>query len=336
MNPHEQIEQAAALWVVRLERGLTAAEQDEFIDWLTADPRHAKELDLQKQGWDRLDLIADWRPEHCATANRDLLAPRSTPARRRHYFRPALGLAAVLVLGLFLLPRLRSIDPVAVAPTPIALIEERRLEDGTVVSINRGARLSVHYNEMERRIELSQGEAHFQVAHNPARPFIVAANGIAVRAIGTAFNVRLDDAGVEVLVTEGRVGVQNVTSSTEADHADDAIQLSAGQRAVVGLRTSSSPQVEELSPASIAEVLAWQPRLLEFDHAPLAEIVRELNRRNAPIRITIADRQLDQQPLNASIRSDNIEGFVRLLEGGFRVQVDRAGEVITLRTAAPR
>lgn len=335
MNPGEHIEQTAALWVVRLERGLTGAEQDEFIDWLTADPRHAEELDLQKQGWDRLNLIADWRPEHGATPNRDLLAPRSG-ARRRHLLWPAIGLAASLALGFILLPRAPAPDTESSPSAPIALIEERRLDDGTVVSLNRGAQLSMHYSERERRVELTHGEAHFQVAHNPAIPFVVAANGVAVRAIGTAFNVRLDGAGVEVLVTEGRVGVESVIHAPGGAPPVNPIQLTAGQRAVVDLRANLRPQVTELSPASIAEVLAWQPRLLEFDHAPLAEIVRELNRRNAPIRIAIADRQLEQQPLNASIRSDNIEGFVRLLESGFRVQVERTGEVITLRAAVPR
>src|SRR5204863_5888557 len=79
--------------------------------------------------------------------------------------------------------------------------------DGSVVELNRGAVVSAHFTASERRMRLVSGEANFKVAKDPQRPFVVEARGVAVRAVGTAFNVRIDAVSVEVLVTEGVVNV---------------------------------------------------------------------------------------------------------------------------------
>lgn len=334
MNADDEIEKSAAQWVVRLERGLSAAEQDEFIDWLTADPRHGDELNVQKAGWNRLNLLADWRPEHGSQPNCDLLAP--PPLSREKRWRPIAGfatvaLAAALAIGIFLGTDRRPSAPMA--PPPIALIQQRTLEDGSIVTLNRGAEIAVRYSALERRIELVRGEAHFEVAKNPALPFIVAAEGVAVRAVGTAFKVRLDRSAVEVLVTEGRVGV---TPGPAGPVNTPPLQLGPGDRTVVSLVNPIIPRVTAVSPDDIASSTAWQPRLLEFNDAPLASIVAEFNRSNAPIRIELADVELEHRLLNTAIRSDNVEGFVRLLEAGFGIQTVRAGNLIVLRRAEAR
>jgi transmembrane sensor len=216
MKAPEKVEFEAALWVVRLERGLTAAEQDAFLDWLRADSHHGEALTQQKAGWTRIDLLADWRPMHGARPNRDLLAPppRGVVSRwRRHaaWFIPgALAAAAAVVLGVFLARPGNPSDAtaMAIAPGQIALIERRTLEDGSVIELNRGAELRVNFSAGERHIELSRGEAHFKVAKDPKRPFTVRAGTVTVRAVGTAFNVQRRTASVDVVVTEGTVDVR--------------------------------------------------------------------------------------------------------------------------------
>src|SRR5581483_9214616 len=85
--------------------------------------------------------------------------------------------------------------------------ERQTLADGSVVELNGNTQVQVAYSPAERRVRLVQGEAHFTVAKNKRRPFWVEAQGVSVRAVGTAFNVRLDPQRVDVLVTEGRVPV---------------------------------------------------------------------------------------------------------------------------------
>ena len=133
MKAPEKVEFEAALWVVRLERGLTAAEQDEFLDWLGSDPRHGEALTQQKAGWTRLNLLADWRPVHGAKPNRDLLAPTPSGAvsrwrRRAAWFIPgALAAAAAVVLGVFLARTEKPSDATAMAIAPGQIGERLRM-----------------------------------------------------------------------------------------------------------------------------------------------------------------------------------------------------------------
>ena len=171
---------AAAEWVLRHDRGLTAAEQDAFSQWLAADPRHRTAWAEHRWGWDELDRLVGLQSSLHALPNPDLLAPRKS--RRLDIFSnprlTALSLvAAGVMLGLLLWER-----PL-VSPTPgdstwsesrtphsLALIEQRELADGSVVELNRGAVVTEHFTPAERRVRLKQGEAHFKVAKNPTRP----------------------------------------------------------------------------------------------------------------------------------------------------------------------
>ena len=340
MSVSKDLPRTAALWVVRLERGLTAAEQDEFLDWLTADPSHGDELSRQRAGWDRLDLLADWRPEHGRRPNRDLLAP--PPAKVLARWKPPLawaslaGLAAAaLVAVVFWTQRPVPAQPDMASTAPaIALIEERTLADGSVVVLNRGARITVAYTDGERRVDLTQGEAHFRVAKNPARPFVVSVRGVDVRAVGTAFNVHLKGGSVEVLVTEGKVSVAPAEGGGQTSDDGSQLFLTVGQRTVVPFDQPAAPAVTAVSAEEMDALLAWQPKLLDFTEQPLSAIVAEFNRRNATVRLEIDDPALAATVLNASLRSDNVEGFLRLLDSGFQIKAARSGSVISLRRAS--
>jgi transmembrane sensor len=336
MKASEKVEFEAALWVVRLERGLTAAEQDEFLDWLGADFRHGEALTQQKAGWTRLDLLADWRPMHGARPNRDLLAPSPPGAvsrgwRHAAWFIPsALAAAAAVALGVFFSRPENPMDA-TIAPGQIALIERRTLEDGSVVELNRGAELRVSFSAGERHIELSRGEAHFQVAKDPKRPFTVRAGTVTVRAVGTAFNVQRRTASVDVVVTEGTVDVRTPKPAHPGEReAAEVARVEAGHRCVVSLAPDSPLAVVAVTPEDTARLLAWQPTVLDFAEAPLSAIIAEFNRRNAPFQISVDDPALADLPLSASLRSDHVEGFLRLLEGGFGLEVERSGNVISL------
>lgn len=347
----EEIERQAAAWVLRSDRGLTPAEQDEFFQWLAADPRHGEQLARHRRHWQRLDRLVQWRPEHASQPNPDLLAP---PLRRRLLrFRPlslALAAAAVVAAGIFFF-RPASSPPASIAPVARAAVPEGQkvLPDGSIIELNRGAEVSVNFTATERRVRLVQGEAYFTVAKDKAHPFIVSANGVDVRAVGTMFNVRMDTAAVEVLVTDGRVqvntpkapaGENQVAAPTPREEiAPTEIApliplLEANQRAVVSLAPQPEPpQIATLTPREIERVLAWQHRLLNFSAAPLSEVVAEFNRHNR-IQLVLIDPELAAVRIDASFRSDNIDGFLRLLEMGFGARIEYRGDSeILLRKA---
>lgn len=306
--------EAAAEWLVRRDRGLTAAEQDEFLQWLAADPRHGEWLALHRRVTADFTALAQWRPEHSAEPNPDLLAP---PGRRVRWLRPvAFAAAAAAIIVGFVLWR-----EAAGPATPLA---RRLLEDGSVVELNRGAVVRDAFTARERRVELVAGEAYFAVAKNAARPFIVRAGGVDVRAVGTAFSVRLEARAIEVLVTEGRIGVRHEKEAVIAA-APAPVVIDAGQKAVVPLAVSAPPQISPATPAQMSRHLGWQAQLLDFSSAPLAVAVAEFNRHNR-VQFELADPDLGAMPIVASIRSDNVEGFAQFLAAAPGLQLERRGD----------
>lgn len=310
-----RVREEAARWLAKQDRGLTGAEQDAFHHWLSADPRHRAWFARHRAGWQRLDRIAAWHPQHGAEPNPDVLA---LPERRTPWRRVALAAAAVLMVAGAVAFRLAESAP-AGAAVAASGYERRVLEDGSVVELNGGADLEIHFTPAERRVVLRRGEALFTVAKNAARPFTVRAGGVNVRAVGTAFNVRLESERVEVLVTEGRVQVSPPVSATEPP------LVSAGELAVVPLAAGSAPEIAPASEAATARVRAWQPQLIEFAADPLAEVIAELNRRNR-LQLELADPALGRITITASIRSDNIEGFVELLAATARLRAEPRGD----------
>ena len=312
-------EAEAAAWVVRHERGLTAAEQDAFSSWLAAHPQHRAAFAEQRWSWEELDRLNGLRTSVHAGPDTSLLAPADgRPAARWRFVVPlvAASLAVIAAIGYFHRPPAAA---PAIAITALALCEEQRLADGSQVDLNRGAAITVLFTATERRVRLERGEAHFAVAKDPARPFVVEVEGVAVHAVGTAFSVKRGADSVAVLVTEGTVAV-NSPAAVNAKHAS---LVTAGQKAVVSLSPQAAATVvEAVAAAEMDERLAWKPRLLEFDEAPLAEIAAEFNRRN-PVRLEITDPALRARRLSAALRSDNVEGFVRLLETDFAISVSR-------------
>lgn len=341
----------AAGWVLRCDRGLTPGEQDEFSSWLAADARHGAELARHRRHWTRLDRLARWAPEHSERPNPDLLAPAASSRFRRWGVISALAASLVVaaILGSRAVrqqappPALQPKVRVAAATNSSAL---RRLEDGTIVQLNRDVTVTVAFTAAARRVHLERGEAHFTVKKDPARPFVVTAAGIEIRALGTSFNVRVAPAVVEVLVTEGTVQVGSgemprglAAAERDAAEANPPATLlipalDARQRAVISLAAKAEvPRIATLTDGEIERVLAWQDRLLDFTAAPLAEVVAEFNRRNV-VQLVVLDRELADMRISAAFRSDNIEGFVRLLEAGFGARAERRGDSeIVLRRA---
>ena len=318
----ERRSQTAADWLARRDLGLTASEQDEFLQWLAADLRHGEWFALHRSIVGDFAALAHWRPEHSEEPNPDLLA---APPRRIRWFTPAL-LAVAAAIALAAVWWRSTPVPTSVTVVASAELKRRILEDGSAVELNQGAVVTTEFSATERRATLVHGEALFVVAKNPLRPFVVRAGSVDVRAVGTAFSVRLESSAVEVLVTEGRVGVERVNPDARQGLEAKSVPLDAGQRATVSLTSAEPPQVVAVSPQTIAQHLNWQPQLLDFSSAPLAVAVAEFNRRNR-VQFILADAELAALSIVASIRSDNVEGFAKFLAAAPGIEIERRSPV---------
>ena len=334
-DSHSKVDKEAANWVLRRDRGLTAAEQDALTDWLAADPVHREAYSLQRWGWDELDRIAGMHKVHATPANEDLLRWNLSASQRLRrlspWVLPVLAIAAcvVLTLGGFLKT---SRPEETLTPAGSAIVYERiqklQLDDGSEIELNHGSRLRTAYTESERAIHLHEGEANFKVANDPNRPFVVYVSGVRFCALGTIFNVRYNTESVDLIVTEGRVQVldnmsDQVPFDEEAIHAP-IVEMS--QRAIIRLdKARRDMTVRQLAPDEIEQELLWRPELIDFDDEFLPVIVNEFNRRNR-VQIYLNNPKLRRLKLTSIFWSDNVEAFVRLLESSFDVTVERHNE----------
>lgn len=218
----------------------------------------------------------------------------------------------------------------AVPPSIVVSVPTRRvLDDGTQVELRAGAELHVAFSAAFRRVVLERGEAHFTVTRDSARPFVVRANGLEVRAVGTAFAVQVGEKEVEVVVTEGRVALDSPASdeagstrsgvgsepSAEAPRRSIAF-VEAGGRAVVAPVASDSgvsAHVAKVTTAEMAARLAWREPTLELSGTPLREAIPMFNRHGG-VRLVLGDPLLGRVRLSGVVRGSSIEPLLRLLE----------------------
>ncbi len=361
LETSDDVEKAAADWVTRCDAGLTAAEQQIFQDWLSADARHADAFDRLSEAWAVFDRA---QQEGAVSVILDRLEQRT---RRRRSRRVQAGVAAGFVLCAGLLYfglRSDGTQQVASPETPGLLSARanpvRKLPDGSIVELKDGAEIAVEYSSGSRRVRMIRGEAFFRVEKDSSRPFYVEAHGVEVRAVGTAFSVDLQQGGVEVVVKEGSVDVSRRSfpsgtgPATGLATADQKVRVEAGNRVIVPMMllrpalraaagpTGSSPgpvvtalpEPQPLTEQEMDHRLAWRIPRLEFEGMPLAEAVALLNRHNA-LQITLADPATGTLRISGNFRSDNPEGFVSMAEQALEMVAERRSErEIVLRPLA--
>lgn len=337
-----RIKQEASDWVIKQSFGLSAEEQDAFFEWLAVDPEHSEFYASRQKTWKHLDILADWRPEHSLKPNPDLLDVGIQRKRRwAKVIRLSFAVAALAMLGVVFW--FTVLDDVFPASTKLSSSEFARgyerhvLKDGSIVELNLGSQASVVFSKSHRRVFLESGEAHFTIAKDVKRPFIVLANGVAVQAVGTIFNVRMSEGSVDVLVTEGRVRVASKTFDEPVEKVaplEDSVQeLTAGQNTIINLKEGVPvPIVQTLSEAELETKLTWLKQVINFDAAPLSDIVFEFNRRNYR-KIVIEDPSIENTRLSVTLRPNNIDDFVELLELTSNIRAERIdNSVIILRS----
>lgn len=325
------LEDTAIAWLTERADGFSPAREHAFAQWLKADPRHAATVARLEQTLGLLEELPEFRAEiNTAFGRTAPVVPFASdsvaPVRRiRHRSRVVawVGVAAALVLGLGIGWRtLRAPDETRYATT-VSGYERAQLSDGSTLQLNAATAVRVQYTAATRHVRLESGEAHFAVAHDAARPFVVSIGGVAVRAVGTAFNIRrAPDGAVEVTVTEGKVRVGQDGPASSADAR--APLVAAGERLVLPKQVPA-PVPEKIPPALLRQTLAWQSPLAEFAEAPLAEVIARFNARSR-IQLFLADEKLADRRIGGTFALDEAEAFVRLLERDGEIVGERRGE----------
>jgi transmembrane sensor len=302
-SPQSPRAAAAAHFARRRSGEMTEAQAEAMREWLDASVENAQAVLLADAAWQTAGALIDTPAVAC-------LRRDARRASRVGLFRRAgLGIAAGLALvaaGLLAL-QVSPSWPAASSREFRTAVGERAtvtLADGTLIQLNTNTVVRTRESLRRRAVDLVRGEAYFQVANNPGRPFVVSSVGKTVTALGTAFSVRAESHCLTVTLLEGRVQVA-------------ARSGWAGQ----GFSTDLQPRVRltarDGEPWSIVPVdgeaeLSWRHGKLVFSDIPLRDIVGELNRYSLK-KIVIVAPVVGESRLSGSFNLGDIDGAVRAI-----------------------
>ena len=323
MPPREesaaQIERQAADWLARQTGdGWSAADQEELTQWLEASTANKVAFLRLESAWNQADRL-----KALGVTARPQRAPTRVSAPRRvgwNYLRPlSLAAGVMLVTTLGIIGYRLAMSGGTSFQTSVGALTSVPMPDGSKVTLNTDSQVRIAVTEHERRINLGRGEAFFEVAKDPTRPFVVVAGHCRVVAIGTQFSVWREADEVRVAVTEGRVRLERSDDAPSTEVAAGSI-AHAGEAGVL---------VEHRRTGEVEETLGWRRGYLFFHDLPLSDAVAELNRYNQH-KIVIDSPAIAGIRISGSFRSTNVNGFVHLLHDGFSINVEKKGERIVL------
>jgi transmembrane sensor len=321
LRTRTEIEEEAAQWNWRLDdEAFTAADQQAFEAWLRQDVRHRRAFEEMSKVWSALDGLAEAKRSEKigAFTSPPPLARGALPSWRMSVA------AAVLVLVAAGFWWLRQGNEIQTLATAVGQQRNVTLVDGSIVTLNTNTIVETDLSRSLRQIYLRKGQAHFQVAHDRSRPFLVHAGDAVVRAVGTEFEVRLrPDQHVDIMVNEGRVEVQASTPAGAPPAIRPATRaLAAGE----ALSTASKGYaVQRVSPAQLSTELAWREGAIIFDGQPLAQAIAEIER-YTDARIVVTDPGIAAMRVGGRFRTDDVQGFFQGLESALPVSVRRTPE----------
>jgi transmembrane sensor len=335
----------AAGWLLDLQaQPDSLALRGQFVDWLRRSPVHVEEylrlLAIQADlatlpAWQRLDvdaLIAAAREVPPATLPLHATGPEAPdspaiPGRSllaRYPWRAALAACVILALAWVLLgselaawrhtERFATVDEVRAV----------RLADGSRIHINSRSELAVRIDPSRRELQLEQGEALFEVAHDPEHPFRVHTPNAVVVAHGTEFDVRVRDGQTEVVLLEGHVEVESPTAMGALARTGSSarnVMLQPGEAVTV-----ADPTVAlHPHPADVTQATAWLRHLLVFDDATLAQVVTEFNL-HAAEPLVIDDPAIGEVRVTLTLDSAEPPLLAKMIEAAGNLRVTHGAD----------
>lgn len=283
--------------------------QAQFHAWIDRDPAHGRVYERASRAMgDASHLLKNDLGFTRKAAHKPLLRARTIVAA---------SLLLIGASGAFLAAdgpvRLRA-DLITGTGQPQSLT----LADGSRVELNAETAIAIHLEEHERRIELLRGQAYFEVAADPARPFVVEAGNGTTTALGTAFDINTSDHGTQVTVTEHAVMVASL-SGEKKQRLPENNQLSYDGAGELG----------PVEAADIAMATAWRQGRIVFDNRPLSAVTDEIAR-YLPGRILIAQSELAARKISGSLDLTDPQTALESFSEAIGVKVTRIGPYLTI------
>jgi transmembrane sensor len=324
---HKTIQTQASEWLAKLDAEQPSPQDlAAFKQWVNAHPAHRIAFEEMVEFWDDMNILTQ------AVLPRELMAPPTKMRRRFAPVQAAMGAAVLAIVGLVSILGL----PLSTTVYTTGVGEQKTLQlaDNSMVQLNTNSRLEVDYSGDSRRLTLTQGEAHFDVAHNPQRPFEVLAGQGLVRAIGTAFTVHIRKIDVEVIVTEGtvelapaptpQVTAKPITEPATAPSGNTQPQPTGTLKATAGSMLTFDKNllsdVEQMVASQLQKQLSWREGMLVFKAEPLQSVVDEVSR-YTNLKIIIPERSAREMKVGGLFKVGDTESLFEALREGFDIHV---------------
>lgn len=334
-----QIYDDAALWVTRLDRGLSTEEAEALRQWLSLSPKHKDCLLEMARLWDRMDNLS--------VLSELFDPPAAKPRAGRSIARAGWAVAAsalLLVLAFNLLvpvtlmqePQLQQPLQVSSNVTANTLYETGigahstvNLPDGTRLLLNTNTQVSVTYSEHERLLVLNKGELLVEVAHDKQRPLRVQVGSRVVEAVGTVFNVyRKDEQDFDVIVTEGRVHVKPLADKTNSaidKNTGPGVIQELGRGEKLSARASKPIAIESIGVAVINDRLSWRDGNLVFRGETLQDALNELSR-YTPESFKVVDQRINDVRIAGLYKAGDVDSLLVALKENFNIASMRSSD----------
>jgi transmembrane sensor len=335
---NRQILEEASAWFVDFRVGdADPSARARFDEWLRASPEHIRaymeiartyvELPALKPDYkiDVAGLIACAKSDANVLQLREAVPAPVSPSRRRAVRGPWAVAASIALTVIALSVAWSWTHRYPTYATEIGENRSLTLSDGSTVDLNARSRLRIEFSKGERRVELLEGQALFDVTHDAARPFVVKSDGVTVRAIGTQFDVYRGSSGTTVTVVQGKVAVgDSDVSQTAAAGAAGPTYVAAGEQVTVTAQAVSKPKRTDIAAAT-----SWTQHRLIFDGTRLSEVVDQFNRYNT-LQLIIEDSELNDFRLSGVYTSTDPTSLIRFLREQPGVDVIESADTVRI------
>jgi len=352
-----RITEQAVTWYIEQQEPLSERQRVAFLTWLRASPRHVAEYLAVAQMHGDVKAAAalktistDALIEQARNNNPVVMFPLmgsampASPTPRRGRWRQAVAgvaaLAAAVAMAWLGVSHWRGANGYLTQryAADASSVRSIALPDDTLVQLDRGSVIDVHFDGRFRRIDVLHGNALFDVGKDAARPMLVNVGGHVLQDIGTVFDVRREASGDTLTVISGRVRVLNASAATDegldvSRLSDEAVaDLTAGQQISLG-----KAGVGEKQPAQLAKTTGWLPADIRFQHETIGNVARRFN---AYTRrpLMIENERIAQERISGIFHADNPQAFaaylatlpdVRVIDEGDRVRIVAANTTET-------
>lgn len=333
----DQVLDQASDWIAKLDKGLSKQQVISFQQWLHLCPENMETMLEVAQMWDKMDDV---------TRLADMFPLTKSKQKRRPVWLGAIAASIFIIFSFSFLVTFKDIDVFSNEQskvfaansfsyqTEIGETSTIQLPDNSELLLNTNSSVKVTYTAKARVIELQRGEIHIDVAHDSSRPLSVLAGGQVIQAVGTAFNVQLEEDLVELIVTQGKVLVQEKpieefqllidTNNTKLSRnetsvsKDEKIELILGNHAV--------QQTVKVDTRDIATKLSWRTGKLIFTGESLEDVLVEISR-YTKVQFELEENSSMKNVKVAGVfKTGDVTGLLKVLSRNFSINHEQVAK----------